>query len=426
MYRSKNVLVTITSLSLLTLSIACSKGSTAMSVIDPRFDSHGDSVKFVQDGVSVQSADVSTMASGLQVSLGLTINPPATTLTGGTQVYASDLRVYGTRVMTAYNVPGNTQRGWVDYIDVTTLAIPLVLGSKYFADTDINSLAMGSNGSLALVGAQENVGAVLRTGTYNLLGFSVGDTVTNLTSYAGTGAVYDSTGTKLAVTSGDTGGIALMNSSTLASIQSYTLSDSRGITFHTPTNKFYAVKGQTGEVHSFDINGNHLAMTSIGGATIAQSKSTITAGTNFLLATKGDGGFSVICASDMQVAATQAQYIYPNYAAAGLPGPTLTVSNAAAFGPGMIFVAAGQAGVRVYNFTKASGTSPTACQNVQVSYMGYFEFGNTLSANNLVYANILTTALTYTGVLYVADGAGGFKAVTVVATRSSLNDIIDF
>lgn len=57
--------------------------------------------------------------------------------------------------------------------------------------------------------------------------------------------------------------------------------------------------------------------------------------------------------------------------------------------------------------------------------MGYFEFNNTLSANNLVYASV-TTPLTYTGVLYVNGVGGGFKAVTVIASRSALNDNIQF
>lgn len=409
------------------INLGCAKGSSGeATTLDPRFQS-SDSVRFVQDGASAASSgSVSAMASGLSISLGLTINPPPASSTGGVQLYASDLRVYGTKVITAYNVPGNTQRGWIDLIDVTTLAVPLLVNSQYFANTDINSIAMtGSN--FALVGAKDGVGSVLRTGTYNALGgLSVNATETFLSSYAGTGAVYDGTGTKLALTTGDTGAVSVVNSSTLASIGSYTLADARGITYHAGTNKFYAVKGQTGEVHSFDTSGNRIASVSLGGATIAQSKSTIVAGTNFLLATTGDGGFSVICAADMNVAATQGQYIYSNYAALGLPGPTLTVTNAVAFGPGMIFVAAGQAGVRVYNFVKKSGTSPTACQNVQVSYMGYFEFGNTLSANNLVYRNILTTSVSYSGVLYVANGGGGFKAVTVTGVPSLLNDILDY
>lgn len=401
------------------LAAGCANTFETQKQINERFKSD-ESVSFVQDGQAV-----SAMASGLSISLGLSVNPPSTSLTGGTQLYASDLKVNGTKIITAYNVPGNVQKGWIDYIDVSTLSIPIVLGSQYFSNTDVNSIAM-SGGNFALVGAKDGVGSVLRTGTYGLLGLSLNPTETLLSSYAGTGITYDGTGTKLALTTGDTGGVSLKNASTLANISSYTLADARGITYHAGTNRYYAVKGQTGEVHSFDANGNHLSSVPLGGATIAQSKATIVAGDDFLLATTGDGGFSVICAADLGIAATQAQYVYSNYIAAGLPGPALTVSNAAAFGPGMIFVAAGQASVRVYNFVKKSGPSPTACQNVQVSYMGYFEFSNTLSANNLAYSNILTGLFTYTGVLYVADGGGGFKAVTVSATRNSTTDILEF
>lgn len=388
-----------------------------------RFDTTG-SVQFVQDGMSVSS--VSAMATGLSIALGLTINPPPASSTSGTQVYASDLRLIGNRVIAAYNVPGNTQRGWIDLIDVTTLAVPILVDSKYFADTDINSIAMHSSGKFSLVGAKEGIGTVVRTGTFGLTGLSVSATETYISSYAGTGVTYDTSGTKLIVTSGSNGGVDVFNASTMANLSSQSLADARGITYHAATNKYYAVKGQTGAVQAYDTNGAATGSAlALGGATIAESKSTIVAGSTFLLATTGDGGFNVICAADMKVAATQAQFIFPNYQTANLPGPTLTVTNGAAFGPGMIFTAAGEAGIRVYNFVKKSGVSPTACANVDVSYMGYFDFSQKLSANNLVYVNVLTTLFTYSGVLYVADGGGGFKAVTVTATRSTLNDILD-
>jgi hypothetical protein len=408
------------------LASGCAKqgSSSASTALDPRFQAK-DSVQFVQDGVSVASSDVSAFASALQISLALTINPPLPAQTGGVQVYASDLQVSGNKLITGYNVPGNVEKGWVDLIDVTLLAVPLLTASQYFPDTDINGVAMTSS-KFAVVGAKEGTGSVLRTGTYNALGLTLSPTETFLSSFAGTGVTYDNTGANLAITTGDAGGVSVVNATTLVTAATYGITDARAITYNAASNKYFAVKGQTGEVHSFDVNGNHLGSVSIGGASIAHSKSSIVSGSEFILATSGNGGFSVVCASDLGIAAQQAQYQYANYAADGLPDPTQTVSNAAAFGPGMIFVAAGQAGVRVYNFVKKSGASPTACQNIEVSYMGYFDFNNSLSANNLVYANVLTTALTYTGVLYVASGGGGFKAVTVIANRSSLNDIIQF
>lgn len=89
-------------------TVGCTGGSGSKSSLDPRFQT-SDTVQFVQDGVSGLS-DVSAQASGLSISIALAINAPSPTLTGGTQLYASDLRVAGNRVMTAYNVPGNVQK----------------------------------------------------------------------------------------------------------------------------------------------------------------------------------------------------------------------------------------------------------------------------------------------------------------------------
>jgi hypothetical protein len=416
----KSVGMTLSTVSLAALA-ACSPKGSSVSASSARFDKT-DGVQFVQDGVAAQGiGDVSAMASGLSISLALTMNPPPTSSTGGQQLYASDLKVLNNRAFATYNVPGAVQKGWIDYIDVTVLGLPILLGSTYYADTDINSVAM-NGGKFAIVGSKDQVGSVVTNGTYSLLGYTVG-TSTYLDTSAGTGATYNAAGTALAITSGSNGGLSLLDPTALTGT-SASLTDARGVAYSSTLNRYFVVKGSTGEVHSYDASGAHLSSVSIGGATIAESKATIQVGSEFLLATKGDGGFTVLCASDLGIAATQAAFQYPNYAAAGLPDPTQTVTNAAVFGPGMIFVASGAAGVRVYNFIKASGASPTACQNVQVSYMGYFEFNTPVSVNNLSYSPILTTGLAYTGTLFVAAGLGGFKAVNIVATPNSLTDII--
>jgi hypothetical protein len=422
--------LTAATLGMLFLNSGCSKGSNSSSSLNPRFSTEG-SAQFVDDPnnttFEVDPNAVSGQASALSISLALTIAAPATTSTDGVQLYASDLKAYGGKVITGYNVPGATDKGWVDYVDVTTIAVPLLLGSQYLTDTDVNGLAMHSSGKFSLVGAKQGIGSKLMTGTFGLLGFTLNSTQTDIPSYAGTGVAYDATGANIATTTGSAGGLTLLNSSSLATTVTTTANDARNVAYSSVTGKYYVVTGQPGAITSYDTSGGVVATRALGGASIANSKSTVVAGTGeFLLATTGDGGFSVICASDMKVAATQAAYQYANYASLGLPDPTQTVTNAAVFGPGMIFTAAGAAGIRVYSFLKASGGSPTACQNVAVAYMGYFSFSTPVSTNNLYYQNVLSTGLTYTGTLYVAAGSGGFKAVTVTATANALNDIIEF
>lgn len=422
--------VTAATLGMLFMNSGCSKGGgTSAASLNERFSTEG-SAQFVNDPnnttFEVDPSAVSGQASALSVSLALSIAPPAITSTDGVQLYAADLKAYGGKVITGYNVPGATDKGWLDFVDVTTIAAPLLLGSQYLSDTDVNGLAM-NNGNFALVGAKEGIGSKLMTGTFNLLGFTLNSTQTDIPSYAGTGVTYDGTGANIAVTTGSTGGISLLNSSALTTTVTTTATDARNVAFSSVTGKYYVVTGQPGAITSYDTSGAVVATRALGGASIANSKATVVAGTGqFLLATTGDGGFAVICASDMKIAASQAAYQYANYASLGLPDPTQTVTNAAVFGPGMIFTASGAAGIRVYNFVTTTGTSPTACANISVSYMGYFQFSTPVSANNLYYQNVLTTALTYTGTLYVAAGAGGFKAVTVTATRNALNDIIEF
>ncbi|UYL07284.1 hypothetical protein B9G69_009525 [Bdellovibrio sp. SKB1291214] len=424
--------LTAATLGMLFMNSACSKGGTsASSTLDPRFSKEG-SAQFVDDPnnttFEVDPNAISSQASALSISLALSILPPATTSTDGVQLYAADLKSYGGKVITGYNVPGAVDKGWLDYVDVTTIAAPLLLGSQYLTDTEVNGLAMHSSGKFALVGAKENIGSKLMTGTFGLLGFSLNSTQTDIPSYAGTGVAFDGTAANIGTTSGSAGGLALLNSTTLANPITATASDARNIAFSSATGKYYVVTGQPGAVTSYDTSGNVLATRALGGATIANSKSTVVASGSgeFLLVTTGDGGFHVVCAADMQIAASQAAYQYANYASLGLPDPTQTVTNAAVFGPGMIFTASGAAGIRVYSFLKSSVGATTACQKVAVAYMGYFGFSTPVSANNLYYQNVLSTGLTYTGTLYVAAGLGGFKAVTVTATANALNDIIDF
>ncbi|WP_413560472.1 hypothetical protein [Bdellovibrio sp. HCB209] len=414
------------------LLTGCSSGSNTAASLNERFSTAGSAV-FVEDPSNTtfeyDPNAISSQASVLSISLALSIAPPATTNTGGTQLYASDLKVAGTKVITTYNVPGAVDKGWIDYVDVTTIALPLLLSSSYLADTDVNSVAM-NNGNFSIVGAKDGVGSILRQGTYGLLGHTLGTSDTLLSSFAGTGVAYNAAGTNLAVTTGDAGGVSVMNASTLANVgPSVSVTDARGVAFSSVNNKYYVVSGTTNTaVTSYDTSGALVATRALTGASIAHSKATVVAGSTgeFLLVTTGDGGFNVVCASDMKIAASQAAYQYANYASLGLADPTQTVTNAAVFGPGMIFTASGEAGIRVYNFLKAAGASTTACQNITVSYLGYFAFSTPVSANNLYYSNVLTTALQYTGTLYVAAGAGGFKAVTITATRNALNDLIEF
>ena len=359
--------VTAATLGMLFMNSGCSKGAgTSAASLNERFSTEG-SAQFVDDPnnttFEVDPNAVSGQASALSISLALSILRPATTSTDGVQLYAADLKAYGGKVITGYNVPGSTDKGWLDFVDVTTIAAPLLLGSQYLTDTDVNGLAM-NNGNFALVGAQQGIGSKLMTGTFNLLGFSLNSTQTDIPSYAGAGVTFDSSGTHLATTSGDAGGLSIFNSSSLTSPITTTASDARNVAYSSVTGKYYVVSGQPGAITSYDTSGNVVATRALGGATIPNSKSTVVAGTGqFLLATTGDGGFSVVCASHMKIAASQTAYQYANYASLGLPDPTQTVTNAAVFGPGMIFTAA---------------------------------------------------------------GAGGFKAVTVTATANALNDILEF
>lgn len=79
----------------------------------------------------------------------------------------------------------------------------------------------------------------------------------------------------------------------------------------------------------------------------------------------------------------------------------------------------GEEGVHVYQMENKS--SLKSCKDFEVSYLGYIEFGEGLSANH-----IASSSQGETATLFVAYGLAGIKILTVEFAAAEDDDVDDF
>lgn len=264
---------------------------------------------------------------------------------------------------------------------------------------------------------------------------SIGKTVV-LPSYAGTSVKV--AGQRLFATSGTSldpsrvGGLSIFNLADLSAIKFQSLYDARSVSVH--SGQAFVVTGKrdagtpAGVVeYNADGSGSALRTISVGGNTIAESKSSVQVGNQLLLTSLGDQGFKVSCkATGATLAAIPAVTV---------PGLTTgnTVTNSVAAVPGYIFAANGEAGVYVYTFKKAVPLSGNYCDGVIVTLLGRLSLNDStyvpgeLSANAVYYVpsynllNILVSKM-----VMIAAGNGGVTLLNVTNLNLFSTDVDDF
>lgn len=387
-----------------TLSFS-SIGASCVQGADPRIQNCNEFLGLVQND-SDQSSQAASLAL-LQLNLVATVTPP---ISNGVLLQASDISMNGSTALVSYNTSGATNiAGAIDVFSLV-LNLPVLSSTQMFPDTKMNSVYQA--GTKVYAAASNNAyGAVLKA--FDLNSGVLTETVSKpLSSFAATNVASD--GTDLFVTTGDAGGLHRFTVATLDSNPETTplraLTDARGLAI--ADNRVWVVSGQPGAATRLSKTGTVEATHSLGGNAASQSKSTIRAGTQTVLVSLGDGGAKIVCRQDGVTMATIPR--------ANVPGvdPSLTVTNAAAAGPGVLFLANGVAGAYVYSVTnKLFGGSPSPnCSPMNVTYLGSINFGTTLSVNNIYYNN---------SALFVANGLGGFKVVTLL-NLAILNPYLDY
>jgi hypothetical protein len=153
-----------------------------------------------------------------------------------------------------------------------------------------------------------------------------------------------------------------------------------------------------------------VASYALGGASIAESKSTIQMGARLTLVSLGDGGFALMCSQNGAVLAAQPAVTIAD------ASTDSTVTNSVAAGPGLVFAANGAAGVFVYQLIQGPVIADTNCTADTLSLLGHLDLG-TFSANMVYFRN---------NYLFLADGLGGFRIISVQNVAPVNSDENDF
>ncbi len=389
-------------LSVLFVSVGCSNGSTGGS---------GDArVIWENKVVSLGS----TFASNFLLTFAATIVPPQV---NSTTLAADDIFMAPGVAYVSYNIPGAVHMGGIDQISTLVPALPIRLASTTFATTTVNGVhAYGSTVySVGSTTSSTSSGwpAVLNTLSLSLFGSSQPTQTSLLNTYAGTAITYWNN--SLYVLSGANGtsttqGLSVLNPSTLAQTASLNIADARGLSFYPGQGNLYVVAGG-GNLYEISTSNTIAHTINVGGNTIAESKSSVQAGKTMVAVSRGDAGAAIVCKADQQILAS-----LPRQTVTGID-PSLTVTNGVAAGPGLLFVANGQAGVYVYQMLRNSSTA-SSCTGVTLTFIGSIQLPSQLySANTVRYEN---------GILFVAGGLGGFYAITLSVIQPLINGLLDF
>lgn len=143
-----------------------------------------------------------TVSNGLTLTLHATVQAP---VVNGVRLQATDVQWQGSRLVASYNVRGTTDMGAMQLIDASDPAHPQILVEAIYAHADLNRVAQQGS-RIVVAAADQALGATLEqfTVTGNQLTY---DDFTALPSYAATYVEIDNSGDAL-VTYGDDGGAA--------------------------------------------------------------------------------------------------------------------------------------------------------------------------------------------------------------------------
>lgn len=320
---------------------------------------------------------------------------------GGQVLQATSVSIVGNLAIVSYMMVGSPYLGAVDVIDISNQQHPVLVSEALFQNTDVSAVtSAGSNVYVAEATgdtgfASPAVFEVMQLQGNNLV--LAGNQRRALSSFVGTSVA--ASGSKAYATSGNGGGLFVLNPSTLATIDSIPLHDARWVTVG--GGKVVVVQGTPGQIAVYNESNMSPAGTfPFPGASIAESKSqaVIVGGKAFIAA--GDSGVQVLSASTGKIVGYVAR---PNPDSLGL-SPAVVVTNAVAADENLLFISNGEAGVYLAEgsqFFSATGSEVTQT----ISMKGRLRFGNLQSVNHVAYQSKY---------LIIAAGLGGLKIVQVI------------
>jgi hypothetical protein len=355
--------------------------------------------------VPLASASIGRSSAASQASYNLSLKaqvaPPSI---GGQILQATSVAIVGNLAVVSYNMVGNPYLGAVDVIDITNKNQPVLTSEALFQNTDVSAVTTsGVNVYLAEATGDTGFASPAVAEVVTLVGNQLvltGNKRVGLSSFAATSVA---SGTRVYATSGDAGGLFMLNPATFAVTSSIPLHDARWVAVGGGI--VAVVQGTPGTLAVYnESNMNPVGSWPFKGADIAQSKSQalLVGGKAFIAA--GDSGVQVL---NPMTGAFLGQMPRPNPDSLGL-SPSVVVTNAVAIDQDLMFISNGEAGVYLAQGSQVFSTSGTGAQTITMR--GKLRFGNLQSVNHVAYS---AGSPGNPGMLIIAAGLGGLKIVQV-------------
>jgi hypothetical protein len=354
--------------------------------------------QILEDSTETTGLSLKSAAKTLKLTHVATIAAP---VYKGESLGATEVAIKGDYAYVTYNTRGDPFIGGIQVIQLTNKTRPQLVAQFVFTDTDVHTATV--DGSNLYLGESVNVDKAAfasfeHPGSFEhvrLTGsdhYESTDGPQDLPSYAGTDIEVD--GSLLYITVGAAGGglvIYDLDSGTetafipIEDARSVALADSNtAIVFSGTNGKITVVNTDTYTSTSFET----------GGATIADSKSTVELLEHLAFIGGGDSGMIVADWDAGDVLTSVA-----NPTVSGLSAD-LTVANAVTlYKSQYAFISNGEAGIRVANISSFVND-----HNHSISVVGTLQFGTHESANAILATN---------SYLFVAAGTGGFRIVAI-------------
>ncbi|NNE47439.1 MAG: hypothetical protein HKN37_12365 [Rhodothermales bacterium] len=357
----------------------------------------GSRITYHDDDVPISGDPKTGKVAAFSLRLVAAVSPP---VVDGQVLQATSVSMRGNFAIVSYGMRGPDYVGAVDVFNITNAKRPVLKSSAVFEDADVNSVAyFDSDVYMAQATGDPTFEYPSVMEVLGLQGFNLileDNQRVGLSSYAGTGIA--STGSAVYATSGNTGGLEVVNPTTWQADQMLELHDARWVDVE--GGKIVVAQGTPGQISVFDeATLNPLGTYAFTGADVAESKTTVEVigGKAFIAA--GPGGVQVL---SVNTGAVLGSVPRPDPASLGLD-PSVVVTNAVSADDDLLFISNGEAGVYVAEGeTNFDATGSEAPQNLTL--LGQLQFDALQSVNHVAYKNRY---------LIVAAGLGGLKIVEV-------------
>ncbi len=329
-----------------------------------------------------------------RLTLRSTVTPPTV---GGQKLQATSVTLDNNYAIVSYAMAGSPAIGGIDVIDISSSTKPKIKSSATFTDTDVNAAVYSSN-VVYLAEATNNPAFDPYTAIVEKISCNNGKlTLTGsvrrrLSSFVATSTHVS--GTTLYVTTGNSGYLYRLQTSTMAVVDSVALDDARWV--HTDNSNIVVVQGTPGRLNVRNkTSGAQTASFSFTGANIAESKSTVQVIGGKALIAAGNGGVELIDLATGTVVGSLSRVVV-----SGLDS-SVTVTNAVSGSGQYVYSSNGEAGIYVarasQSLSNSTGTTPITLTN-----LGKLQFSNLQSVNHVAIDG---------SNLIIASGLGGTRIV---------------